>query len=149
MIRELSYYDKIICSFSGGKDSTALILFMIENGAKPEQIEIWHQSIDGRADTRKVFFDWPSTDGYVREFADTFNLPLSYQWREYGFYGELFRENELTNDVRVDRNGKMTILPSNPKGNLSTRLKWPAKSASLMTRWCSAYLKIDVAARAL
>ena len=32
---------------------------------------------------------------------------------------------------------------------IDSRLKWPAKAASLTTRWCSAYLKIDVAKRAI
>jgi len=149
MIKELSYYDKIIVSYSGGKDSTALVLNLLEKGADPAKMELWHQSIDGRGDTCRNFFDWPSTDGYVRNVANHLNIPLSYQWREYGFYGELYRNNSRTNDVRFERNGISGHFPSSEYGQESTRLKWPAKTASLTTRWCSAYLKIDVAARAL
>ena len=149
MIKELSYYDKIIVSYSGGKDSTAMVLYLLENGAKREQMELWHQCVDGRGDTCRSFFDWPSTDGYVKQMAKHLNISLSYQWREYGFYGELYRENQRTNDVRFERYGVSGHLPSSPYGKESTRLKWPAKTASLNTRWCSAYLKIDVASRAL
>jgi len=149
IIRELSYYDKFIFSTSGGKDSLAMILYLLENGADPSKMELWHQSIDGRYDTHKSFFDWPSTDGYVAKLAEHLNIPLSYQWREYGFYGELHRENQRTNDVRFERFGVLGHLPSSPFGQESTRLRWPAKTASLTTRWCSAYLKIDVASRAL
>jgi 3'-phosphoadenosine 5'-phosphosulfate sulfotransferase (PAPS reductase)/FAD synthetase len=149
VIRELSYYDKIILSTSGGKDSTAFTLFLLESGARPDQIEMWHQSIDGRGDTCQSFFDWPSTEGYVEKLAEHLQLKLSYQWREFGFYGELFRLNERTKDVRIERDGNIRILPSAETGQLSTRHKWPAKTANLNTRWCTAYLKIDVAARAL
>lgn len=149
MIREISYYDKIIVSYSGGKDSTAMVLDLLENGAKPEQMELWHQSIDGRGDTFRSFFDWPSTDGYVSKVADHLNISLSYQWRELGFYGELYRTDQRTNDVRYERSGVSGHLLSSLQGQLSTRRRWPSKTASLTTRWCSAYLKIDVAARAL
>jgi 3'-phosphoadenosine 5'-phosphosulfate sulfotransferase (PAPS reductase)/FAD synthetase len=149
MIRELSYYDKIIMSISGGKDSLAFLLFLLNNGARPEQIELWHQSIDGRGNTKRAFFDWPSTEGYVEVLAAHFKLNLSYQWREYGFFGELNRFKQRTKDVWYERNGHLIQLPSSLSGTESTRLKWPAKTASLNSRWCSAYLKIDVAARAL
>ncbi|MDD4970844.1 MAG: phosphoadenosine phosphosulfate reductase family protein [Paludibacter sp.] len=149
MIRELSYYDKIILSTSGGKDSTAFILFLLESGARADQIEMWHQSIDGKGETGMSFFDWPATEGYVKKLAEHLGLALSFQWREYGFYGELFRQNERTKDVWIERNGLLRKLPSSESGHLSTRLKWPAKTANLNVRWCSAYLKIDVASRAL
>jgi predicted phosphoadenosine phosphosulfate sulfurtransferase len=149
MIRELSYYDKIILSISGGKDSTAFTLFLLENGARPDQIEMWHQSVDGRGDTCHSFFDWPSTEGYVKKLSDYLGLNLSYQWREYGIYGEMFRINETTKDVWVERNGILQRLPTSPNGIKSTRLKWPAKTASLNTRFCTSYMKIDVASRAL
>jgi len=149
MIRELSYYDKIILSTSGGKDSTAFTLFLLDNGAKPEQIEMWHQSIDGRGDTSHSFFDWPSTEGYVKKLADHLGINLSFQWREYGFFGEMFRINETTKDVWVERNGILQKFPSSPNGIKSTRFKWPAKTASLNTRFCTSSLKIDVAARAI
>lgn len=75
-------------------------------------------------------------------------MKLDFQWRQYGFFGELHRENNRTNGVSYTCNGQTFHLPTTG-GKETTRLKWPAKTASLNTRWCSAYLKIDVAARAL
>lgn len=43
---DLFNYDKYIVSFSGGKDSTALLLFLIDNGIDKSKIELWHQEID-------------------------------------------------------------------------------------------------------
>ena len=147
IIEPIDTYDLIIISYSGGKDSTACVLELLAQGAKPQQIELWHQSIDGRLLNEKPFFDWQSTDGYVSQFAKHMNLNLSYQWRAQGFYGEMFRIEERTKDVWAERNGDLIHVPSSIHGKKSTRLKFPAKTASLSTRWCSAYLKIDVAAR--
>lgn len=47
---DLFNYDKYIVSFSGGKDSTALLLFLIDNGIDKSKIELWHQEIDGRGE---------------------------------------------------------------------------------------------------
>lgn len=44
-------YDKYIVSFSGGKDSTATFLYLLEHGVPVERIELWHQEIDGREKT--------------------------------------------------------------------------------------------------
>lgn len=148
LIRDFSYYDQIIVSYSGGKDSTACALLMKEYGIPVEKVWLWHQCVDGRGDTSVKFFDWPSTEGYVTKFSELVGMKLDFQWRHYGFYGELTRQDSLSNDVSFTRNGETTHLPT-VGGKASTRLKWPAKTASLNTRWCSAYLKIDVAARAL
>jgi len=143
-------FDRVIVSFSGGKDSTCLILQLLEMGIDKSQIEIWHQSVDGFGEHHTQFFDWPTTDQYVQKFCDHFGLTLTRQWRAFGFKGELYRENALTNDVYYQEpdSGKIKHLPTKG-GKLSTRRKFPAKSPSLSTRWCSAYLKIDVARRVL
>ena len=148
MIRDFGFYDHIIISSSGGKDSTACSLLMQEYSVPVEKIWLWHQSIDGREDTEIAFFDWPSTEGYVREFSKLTGMKLDFQWRKYGFYGELHRENSRTNGVSFTCNGNTIHLPTTG-GKETTRKKWPAKTASLNTRWCSAYLKIDASARAL
>ena len=148
IIREFDHYDKIIISYSGGKDSTACALLMKEYGIPAHKVWLWHQSIDGRLHTEKKFFDWPSTEGYVSKFSEYTGMALDFQWRHYGFYGELHRENELTENVSYTFGNTLTTLKTTG-GKETTRLKWPAKTASLKTRWCSAYLKIDVAARAL
>ena len=42
---DLYSYDKYIISFSGGKDSTALLLFLLDNGVPKERIELWLRCI--------------------------------------------------------------------------------------------------------
>lgn len=148
MIKDFGFYDKIIVSFSGGKDSIACLLFLLNNNVPKEKIEIWHQCVDGYGSTAKDFMDWPGTLSYVEAFANHFGISLNYQWREWGFYGELMRENKRTNNVRFIRDNKEHVLETKG-GKIDTKLMWPAKTASLKTRWCSGYLKIDVAARAL
>lgn len=35
-------YDKYIVSFSGGKDSTAVFLYLLDRGVPKDKIELWH-----------------------------------------------------------------------------------------------------------
>ena len=148
IIDNINSYDKIIISYSGGKDSDACVLYLMDYIKDKSKIELWHQCVDGRGKTHKEFFDWQSTDGYVEAFAKMLGLTLSYQWREFGFYGEMFRKDEPTHAVRYIMDGKEYVIETKNKIN-NTRLKFPAKSADLNSRWCSAYLKIDAASRVL
>lgn len=139
----LNEYDKIIVYFSGGKDSMACILYLLDIGISPDKIELHHQDIDGGKD----FFDWKSTSGYVRSFAKQFNLKL---YRKHGFWGELHRYKKVTNDIYYQYEDlELNHLPSNQNNEGKTRLRFPAKTASLLSRWCSAYLKIDVGRRCI
>lgn len=148
----LSYneYDEIIVSYSGGKDSTACLLYLLDLGVPKEKISLWHQCIDGKGETKREFFDWPSTEGYVKAIARHFGVALHWQWRAYGMHGEMYRENSLTKNVWYE--GEWANIPielKTSRGKETTRRKFPAKSPDLNTRWCSAYLKIDVARRVL
>ncbi len=145
----LNEYDHVIVSISGGKDSVASTLWLLEEGVDPQKIEWWHQSIDGNFQDRVEFMDWPVTEAYVQSLGEVLGInKVVFQWRENGIYGELMRTNSLTNDVLYSDNGKIVRLPTK-QGKLSTRRKWPAQGADLRTRWCSAYLKIDVFRRVL
>ena len=62
-IIDLLSYDKYVVSFSGGKDSTATFLYLLEHGVPVDRIELWHQEVDGR---EKTFFDWEITPDYCR-----------------------------------------------------------------------------------
>ena len=59
---ELNSYDFIIVAFSGGKDSTAMVLDLLERGAEKEKIILWHHDIDGREGSKLM--DWPITRDY-------------------------------------------------------------------------------------
>ncbi len=134
-------YDRYIVSFSGGKDSTATFLYLLNQGIPKDKIELWHQEIDGR---ERNFFDWEVTPDYCRRFAQAFGVQIYFQWKEGGFYREMMRHNSLTApncyefpDGSIGRSGGV-------RGTPNTRLRFPQSAADLRTRWCSSYLKIDV-----
>ena len=79
---DLHSYDKYIVSFSGGKDSTALLLYLLDNSVPCDRIELWHQEIDGRDES---LFDWEVTPDYCRKLGEAFGIPVFYQWRTGGF----------------------------------------------------------------
>ena len=138
-------YDSIISTFSGGKDSIAQTLTIIESGAPLEKIELWHHLIDGREGSE--FMDWPCTEGYCRAFAQAIGVPLYASWKKGGFEGELLRKNKPTATNYFET--PSALQSSGGCGPNGTRERFPQVSADLSVRWCSAYLKIDVAAAAL
>jgi len=139
-------YDRVIVSFSGGKDSLACLLRLLEMGCPRGKIELWHQDVDGGAG---AFMDWPVTPAYCRAVAAAFGIPILFQWKVGGFRGEMLREEALTMPVRFTRRDGTVGEAGGKGGKKSTRRKFPQVSADLKVRWCSAYLKIDVAAIAL
>ena len=143
---DLYSYDKYIVSFSGGKDSTALLLFLLDNGIPREKIELWHQEIDGRGPS---LFDWEVTPDYCRKLGAAFGIPIYFQWKEGGFAREMLRENQRTAPVFFEMPDGAVSQTGGEKGKQSTRKKFPQPSPDLRVRWCSAYLKIDVCATAL
>lgn len=143
---DLHSYDHYIVSFSGGKDSTALLLFLLDNGVPREKIELWHQEIDGRGPS---LFDWEVTPDYCRKLGDAFGIPVRFQYKEGGFLREMLRENALTAPISFENEDGSLSTVGGTAGKPSTRRKFPQPSPDLRTRWCSAYLKIDVCATAL
>ena len=143
---DLLNYDKYIVSFSGGKDSTACLLYLLDNGVPKEKIELWHQEIDGRGPS---LFDWEVTPDYCRKLGQAFGIPVLFQWKEGGFTREMLRENSLTAPIHFELPDGTSIKIGGERGNPSTRRKFPQPSPDLRVRWCSAYLKIDVCATAL
>lgn len=52
-----SSYDVVIVAFSGGKDSLACLLHLLELGVPRSKIELWHHDVDGREGS--TLMDWP------------------------------------------------------------------------------------------
>jgi len=138
-------YDKIIFAFSGGKDSIASFLHLLRNGAQREKMELWHQNVDGKGET---FFDWEVTPAYCRAFAEAFNVPIYFSWKEGGFLKEMSREDAPTaQNFTETPSGEVLALPR--RQTKGTRRRFPQVSPNLSVRWCSAYLKIDVFSSAI
>jgi len=140
-------YDYVIVSFSGGKDSQACVLECLDLGVDPGQLELWHQHIDGGS--AGSFMDWPCTPAYCEAWANELGLTHRSQWKEGGFHGEMLRQEARTKGVFAQIGGQIKYIPPSSRGKKSTRCMFPQKSNDLNVRWCSAYLKIDVAARAI
>lgn len=159
----LEEYDKIIVLFSGGKDSLACVLDLLERGVPRDKMELWHHDIDGRHPTRKM--DWPVTQNYVRAVAEYLGIILRVSWRVNGFWGEVYRlgaswpiqytdpfsgetlECPLSEKQVRSAQLREKILSDLEREELESmgcRMKFPAKSGDLATRWCSSILKIMV-----
>lgn len=160
----LEEYDLIVVLFSGGKDSAACLLRLLEMGVPKEKIELWHHDIDGGGHPVRRM-DWPATQAYVRAFSDAMGIKLRTSWRVGGFFGELYRvgasypiEYEDGAEIKTCRLSPAQIRSEELReqvlqgldcgdelARLGYRMKFPAKSGDLARRWCSAYLKIMVA----
>lgn len=142
---QLASYDHIIVAFSGGKDSLACLLWLLEQGVPKEKIELWHHDVDGQEGS--TLMDWPCTRDYCRVVAAAFGVALYFSWKMGGFEGEMLRDGTATAPTKFETpDGTRTAGGNGPAG---TRLKFPQVSPDLSVRWCSAYLKIDVGATAL
>ena len=138
-------YDKYIVAFSGGKDSTACFLHLLDCGIPKDRIELWHHDVDGND---KHFFDWPITKDYCKKFAKAFGVEIYFSWKKGGFLREMLRDNELTAPTHFETPTGIKVT-GGTSGKKSTRRKFPQISPNLSVRWCSAYLKIDICATSI
>ena len=140
---DLGSYDRVIVAFSGGKDSIASLLKVLEAGVPPERIDVYHHDVDGAG---PAFRDWPCTTAYCRAVAEALGVPFYLSWKEGGFLREMLRDGVPTAPICFQTpNG--TIGRVGGSGPIGTRLRFPQVSLDLNQRWCSAYLKIDSATR--
>lgn len=143
---ELNSYSHILLLCSAGKDSIACLAAVLEAGADPARIELWHHLVDGNEGS--TLMDWPCTTDYMRKLANSFGLPLYFSWREGGIEREMNREEAATAPVMFQIQGG-AVLRVGGDGPLGTRMRFPQQAASLSVRWCSSSAKIDVGARAI
>jgi 3'-phosphoadenosine 5'-phosphosulfate sulfotransferase (PAPS reductase)/FAD synthetase len=139
-------YDRVIVAFSGGKDSIACVLHLLDLGVPRERLELWHHDVDGREGSKLM--DWAVTRDYCRAFARAFELKLYFSWKVGGFEGEMCRENSRTAPTAFETPDGVRQA-GGKSGKLGTRCQFPQVTADLTTRWCSSYLKIDVCAIAI
>jgi len=139
-------------------------------GEKPEITSNAYLSLfDGGHPDRRM--DWPVTQAYVRAFAAAEDVKLRVSCRVNGFFGEVYRvgasypieyedEGEIktcpltTKQIESEKLREQVLDELGPDAQeelnaLGYRMKFPAKSGDLARRWCSAYLKIDVATAVL
>ena len=134
-------YERFLIFFSGGKDSVACFLWLLEQGVPVEKIELHHHLVDGREGS--TLMDWPVSEDYVVRFAAAFGVCASFSWREGGFEREMLRNETPTAPVHFyTQSGEKRQVGGAGKPN--TRRKFPQVSADLSVRWCSSYLKIGV-----
>ncbi|HEY0172162.1 MAG TPA: hypothetical protein VGB98_14150, partial [Pyrinomonadaceae bacterium] len=148
----LRSYDKILVMLSGGKDSFRALFKLLDDGARPEQIELWHQPVDGRPEHlggNPVLFDWPVTSGYVMAAGEALGLPVLFQWREGGIEREMLRENERIQACGFQLGDGAIKQAGGTRGGLSTRRMFPQVSPDLSLRWCSWTAKIGPADTAM
>lgn len=145
---DLDWYEKIVLCMSGGKDSIATLLSLIDRGVDLSRVELWHHDVDGREGSDLM--DWPFMADYNRKLAEAFDLPLYFSWLDGGFEGEMLKQDSHSRPHKVETPEGLVTLPRDvTRSKPSTRMKFPQVSAQLKTRWCSSALKIDVGRRAI
>ena len=143
---DLASYDVIVVAFSGGKDSLACLLHLLDLGVSRDRIELWHHDVDGREGSSLM--DWRCTRDYCRAVAEAFGVKLYFSWKCGGFEGEMLRSDSATDRTAFETpEGLRYSGGDSPKR--STRRQFPQMAADLKVRWCSAYLKVDVCATAI
>lgn len=138
---DLDSYDVIIVAMSFGKDSLATLLTLLEQGVDPARIELHHHDIDGDG---PQFMDWACTRDYGRQLAAALKIPLYCSYRAGGLHREMHRLNTPTAPVYFETPAGPLAQAGGDSGRLGTRMRFPQVTASLMTRYCSAYGKIGV-----
>lgn len=142
----LDTYDRIIVAWSGGKDSAACVLHLLDLGVEPGRIELWHHDVDGEGGR---LMDWPCTRAYCAAIGRALGIPVLFSWREGGFEREMLRQDQPTAGVVFDATETTRGRAGGNSDRNGTRLRFPQVTADLTTRWCSSYLKIMVGVAAL
>ena len=152
----MTEYQKVIVAFSGGKDSLACVLHLLEQGTPKEKIELWHHDVDGFGET---FMDWECTREYCRAVADHLSIPIFFSHLHGGFIGAMTKKDSRKqatlfevpgNTVKFNNStGDYESIPNlqtagGTIGKPGTRMMFPMITSDLSKRWCSSELKIDV-----
>ena len=172
-IDPLESYQHIIVLYSGGKDSIAATLYLRELGVPNEKILLMHHDIDGgnqelemdwsvtksyciesaKALGIPIRFSWRQ-GGFLQEMLrNGASFPISFE--DYNDSGKLITvsaaaweaseklRKRIEECIQADNEEEAERLMIQLR-QYGYRMKFPAKSASLQTRWCSSSLKIEV-----
>ena len=139
----LDDYDRFIVAFSGGKDSVACVLHLLESGVSSDKVTLHHHNVDGEETGQDGLMDWPVTTDYCRKVAEALGCQFSQSWRVGGFEGEMMRRNQPTAPISIPYLVDGVRVQIGGEGKPNTRLKFPQVTANLATRWCSSSLKIS------
>lgn len=143
---------KIVVLFSGGKDSLACALRVLDLCRELEidpaqKVELWHHAVDGRPPEHggeaESIWDWPVTEDYCRKVAACLGLPIYFSWREGGIMGEVLKEDAPTAAMFMEMPDG-SLLETGGIGDDQTRRSFPKQGAVEGGRWCSSVVKIDV-----
>lgn len=146
VIPQLGTYAEVIQFFSGGKDSFACLLKLLDLGVSPDKIELHHHLVDGAPGSRH-FMDWPVTDAYCEAAANALGICYVRTWREGGFEREMLRHEAHTAPVAVPLISGEYRVSGGERSPLDTRRRFPQVTSNLSQRWCSSSLKIEVGDR--
>lgn len=144
---DLSQYDRFVVFFSGGKDSVACVLHLLDLGVNPSLIELHHHDVDGREGS--TLMDWPVTRSYCQAVGDALGIRVLFSWKVGGLEREMLRENCGTAPITFTRGDGTLVTMGGERSKPNTRRKFPQVSADLRTRWCSSAGKIEVGDRLL
>lgn len=138
-VPDLDSYDLFLIALSGGKDSIALLLRLLELGVPREKIELHHHLVDGKEGS--TLMDWPITESYCEAVAKAFEVSITFSWRRGGLEAEMLRQDAPTAPMMVpaEAGGHQPVGGNGPRG---TRRKFPQVSADLSVRYCSSSAKI-------
>lgn len=143
---DLEPYDHFLVFFSGGKDSWACLLHLLDLGVDRSRIECHHHLVDGNEGS--ALMDWLFSDSYAHKVAEAYSLSYYRSWLQHGFEGELNKHDSYSHPHKVETpDGLVTLLRDTKRAKPGTRRRFPQQSASLQTRWCSSALKIDLGRR--
>jgi len=141
---------KVIIAFSGGKDSVAMVLRAIYEFKIPKhQIELWHHEVDGMGEN---IWDWKCTPSYCKAFAKAMGVPILFSYADGGITKEIYKENGFLQPVYFQQEQDGEYQRVDPRGwesDRGTKRNFPAVNSSLLTRWCSGVVKVDVMSKAI
>ena len=134
-------YDRVVAATSGGADSLAMVLSLLEAGAPASMIELHHHEIDGRGPNA---WDWPITVPYVKALGLHLGMRVVLSWRQGGLDAEIAKFEDRSRPVQYELpDGSVQTIP-NDRATVRTRGLIPQMSADHSLRWCSSFGKIDV-----